>query len=408
MTVDRTVRDVAVVGASLAGLRAAETLRGMGYENRIHMISDEPHLPYNRPPLSKGVLADGAVVPDVALAGAAAIDAVWHLSDAAVRLDAAGHELTLASGRTVAYDRLLVATGSRPRWPASVAPGPGVLALRTLEDALALRSALRVARRLIVIGAGFVGCEVAASAREGGVDVAVVDRADAPLIRALGAEPASAVERAHRDRGVVMHVGRSVVEAFRHDGMLRGVQLDDGTELEGDVAVVGIGAVPSVEWLEGSGLVLDDGVVCDAQLRAVGVDDVVAAGDVLRWPHPLYGGALTRIGHWTHAAMSGMAAARAVLDPSSAEPFAVLPEFWSDQYSLRIRGVGRTGGTHDVAFVQGGPQDDSFVATYSTAGRVVGVLALNAGRALAPWRRELARSPDGQDLRAVLSAAPTA
>jgi NADPH-dependent 2,4-dienoyl-CoA reductase/sulfur reductase-like enzyme len=274
-----------------------------------------------------------------------------------------------------------------------MAPGQGVLALRTIDDALALRSALRGAQRLIVVGAGFVGCEVAASARARGVDVALVDMASGPLVRPLGVEPAAVVERVHRDRGVAMHLGRAVTHVLRQDGKLRGVRLDDGTEIDGDLAVVGIGAVPCVDWLQGSGLRLDNGVVCDALLRADGVDHVAAAGDVLRWPHPLYGGELTRVEHWTHAALSGMAAARALLDPASAEPFAVLPEFWSDQYDISIRGVGRTGGAAEVAFVQGGPQNGSFVATYSIGGRVVGALSMNANRALASWRRELTSAP---------------
>jgi 3-phenylpropionate/trans-cinnamate dioxygenase ferredoxin reductase subunit len=379
---------VVIVGASLAGLRAAEGLRSEGYAGDIDIVGDEPHLPYNRPPLSKRALVGQDAMADLPFQIDDTLDAAWRLGDGAVGLDASARVVTLASGTRLNYDRLLVATGVRARWPEVFTPGERVTALRTLDDAQRLERALATSRRVIVVGAGFIGCEVAATIRGRGLEVALIDMAAAPLVAAVGEVPARLLAERHAAEGVEMHLGHGVAEVRGPADRPLGVTLTDGTEVDGDVIVVGIGSQPNVEWLSDSGIVLDDGVVCDATLRVQGVEDVWAAGDVARWAHPLIGGAPVRVEHWTHAATSGMAAARNMLAEDQGLPFGLLPEFWSDQYDWNVRGVGLTGGRFDFEIVHG---DSSvpLVGLYRDGHKIVGALAFNATKQLGRWRREM-------------------
>lgn len=383
------IDSVAIIGASLAGLRAAETLRTAGYDGRVDMIGAEPHRPYNRPPLSKALLTGDLDPTMISLEGDEGIGAHWHLGDPAVHLDCRSRVVELASGNIVRFDRAIIATGARARWPQLIPHAAGIHTLRTLDDAVSLRADLVPGKRLLIIGAGFIGCEVAASARKLGVDVAMIDKATAPLAGAIGDVPASLLAWKHREHAVRTHFGQAITRVHLRQGRFAGVELTDGTRVPGDLAVIGMGAEPCVDWLESSGLVIDDGVVCDSTLKAVGSDCIFAAGDVMRWPHPALGGKLVRAEHWTNAAASGVTAAHNLLQVRT-RTFDLLPEFWSDQYELSIRGVGITNLGADFRIVHGSIEADAFVGVYESNGRVVGAIAVNANRALAPWRREIA------------------
>src|SRR6266550_970808 len=279
------VRRVAVVGTSLAGLRAIETLRREGFDGAIVAIGAELHLPYDRPPLSKELLAGSAEPDDIVLRkqGVDDLDVEWILGTAATALDAATRTLTLADGATVGADGIVLATGSTPRRLPGQPDLDGVLMLRTLDDALALRSRLDARPRVVVIGAGFIGAEVAATCRERGLDVTVLEVLPQPMVRGLGTTIGAVCAAVHRDHGVDLRLGASV-EALEGEGRVERVRLADGAVIDADLVVVGIGVVPVTDWLDGSGLTLADGVVCDETMLAA--PGVVVAGDAARWPNP--------------------------------------------------------------------------------------------------------------------------
>lgn len=385
-----TRRRIVVVGASLAGLRAAEALRDEGFEGTLTVVGAEPHLPYDRPPLSKTVLLGEAGAEEVALRVADHVGAEWVLGDAARALDLERRVVTTEGGNEVPFDGLVVATGSVPRRLRGLdVERDGVFELRTLDDALALRSALRAASKLILVGSGFIGVEVASSARALGVEVEVVSL-DPPLAVA-GAVVSDVCRAMLVDNGVSLHLGRSVAEVVGAD-RVEGVVLDDGARIDGDVLVVAVGARPYVDWLEGSGLVLDDGVVCDASLAAIGVDGVVAAGDVARWPNPLFGPAPMRIEHWTNAVEQGGAAARTLLRGSSPETaFASVPSFWSDHLGTRLQSVGLPLAGDRTEIVAGSLEERQFVAASYLGDALVGATTYGMVRALTPYRIALAR-----------------
>ncbi|MER5587367.1 FAD-dependent oxidoreductase, partial [Streptomyces asoensis] len=336
---------IVVVGASAAGLAAAETLRREGYEGTLTLVGDEPHAPYDRPPLSKQVLAaewERDRLPLRRPGELAALGLDLRLGTAATGLDTARRRVRMADGGDVPYDGLILATGVRPRR----LPGGGAHVLRTLEDALALRERLAPGRHLVVVGAGFLGAEAAAVARGLGVRVTLLEPAAVPLAHAVGEEIGRVLSRAHADRGVRLRCGVTVTEATGG-----GVRLADGGTVEADEVLVAVGSAPNTEWLAGSGLTVADGVVCDAYLEAA--PGVYAAGDVARWLHPLSGTSL-RIEHRTNATGQGMAAARNLLRPEARRPFAAVPYFWSDQYGMRIQAHGFLRGHDEVAVGVGG------------------------------------------------------
>jgi NADPH-dependent 2,4-dienoyl-CoA reductase/sulfur reductase-like enzyme len=360
-------RPIVIVGASLAGLRAAQAIRKAGHEGPVTVVGAEPHLPYTRPPLSKELLhseASPAFPCDD-------LEVEWRLGTAATGLDLGRRELALGD-ETLAYDRLLIATGTRARrWAgtenggeAAAAPGAlrrRVFTLRDLDDALALKAALAGARSLAVIGAGFIGCEVAASARKLGLDVTLVDIAPQPMM-ALGLELGARCAELHRAHGVTLRLGH------------------DGSPIEADVTVIALGAIANTEWLHGSGLELQPGVVCDELLQAA--EHVWAAGDVAAWPHPLADGDHIRIEHWTNAAEQGAAAARNLLGDRT--PYAAVPYFWSDQYDVKIQAAGLPGRAERIELVE--PD----VALGYRGDRVVSAVTFNAPRKLMRLRRQLA------------------
>ena len=284
-----TQRTIVIVGASLAGLRAAETLRREGYDERVVLVGAETHLPYDRPPLSKELLAGEWEAEHVALRKQPydELDLDMRLGRRATGLDVSARAVVLDGGETIAFDGLVVATGSRPRTIPGAPELDGVFVLRTLDDCLAIRSRLDAAPRVVVIGAGFIGSEVAATCRGRGLDVTVLEMLPTPLARAVGPVVGDACGRLHREHGVDLRCGVTVAGFEGHERVAR-VWLADGTAFDADLVVVGVGVAPETDWLEGSGLTLDDGVVCDATCLAA--PGVVAAGDVARWPNPLFDG----------------------------------------------------------------------------------------------------------------------
>ena len=373
---------VAIIGASLAGLRTAEGLRRGGFEGRITLVGDEPHLPYSRPPLSKQVLA-GSWEPDRAqLRAGDALDELdldLRVGSRAVGLDPERRVVALDDGE-IDYDEVVIATGASPRH-LSGGERPGVHVLRTLDDALALRDAMAAGPRVVVVGAGFIGAEVAATARGRGLDVTVVEPLPAPMVRGLGVELGEVAAAMHREQGVDLRCGIGV-QRLEGDGAVTGVVLDDGTVIPADLVVVGIGVVPNTSWLDGSGLVVDDGVVCDETLASVGVDHVWAVGDIARWHHPGFDEPV-RFEHWTVAAEHGQAVAENILaGPGGAQPHGPVPYVWSDQYGTKIQIVGRPGAGDQLDVVHGSLDERRFVAVHSRDGVVTGAVGFSSPRAL--------------------------
>jgi 3-phenylpropionate/trans-cinnamate dioxygenase ferredoxin reductase component len=384
------MRTIAVVGTSLAGLRAIETLRREGYDGRIVAVGGEPHLPYDRPPLSKELLAGRVNADDVTLRkqGVDDLDVDWMLGVRAAALDLDARELTLADGVRVGFDGLVLATGSTPRLLPDQPDLSGVFTLRTLDDALALRTQLDAMPKVVVIGAGFIGAEIAATCRGRGLDVTVLEALPQPLVRGLGPELGAVIADVHRDHGVDLRTGVEV-DAIEGGTRVERVRLGDGTTVETDVVVVGVGVVPETQWLAGTGLTIDNGVVCDATCLAA--PGVVAAGDLARWPNPLFDGQLMRLEHWTNATEQGVHAARRLLaGAGEGEPFAPVPFVWSDQYDRKIQSVGVVSADADVHVSHGSYAERQFVSLFGRHGRLVGALGFNRPRQVMQYRKLIA------------------
>ncbi len=381
------LRTIAVVGASLAGLRAVETLRRDGYEGQIVWVGAESQLPYDRPPLSKEVLRGDWEAERTALRKQGFEELVLdlRLGCRALALDLGARSLELEGGERIRYDGLVIATGARPRSLAGTPDLEGIHLLRTLDDSLAIRRELEKNPRVLVVGAGFIGAEVAASCRMRGLEVTVVEPLPVPMLRGLGVAMGEVCAELHRSHGVDLRCGLSV-EVFEGAQRIERVRLSDGSVLDADLVVVGIGVTPETGWLASSGLALEDGVVCDATC-ATRAPDVVAAGDVARWYNPLFDESM-RVEHWTNAAEQGVAAAKRLLaGPAAAEPFAPVPLFWSDQYDLKIQFAGRMRPDDELRVVHGSLEERRFVALYGREGRLVGALAFNRPRQLMRYRQ---------------------
>ncbi|MCX5250358.1 FAD-dependent oxidoreductase [Streptomyces sp. NBC_00201] len=382
---------IVIVGASAGGLATAEALRRQGYRGSVTLIGDEPHLPYDRPPLSKQFL-NGQWQPErLRLRPPAEIDALdldLRLGNAATDVDRAERTVVLSDGRILPYDALVVATGVRPRrFPGSTGVS-GVHVLRTLEDATALKARLARGQRLVVVGAGFIGAEAAAAARRLGIDVTMIEPAPVPLAHAVGEAVGRALTRTHLDHGVDLRTGVTVSEILLHDGRATGVGLADGTVVPADDVVVGIGSHPNVEWLQGSGLRLDDGLVCDQFCQAA--PGVHGVGDVARWYNPLFGTTM-RIEHRTNAAEQGMAVARNLLNPENPRPFAPVPYFWSDQYDMKIQANGHLRDHDEAVIVDGDLASRRFIAAYRKGDRLTGALSVGMPpKAIRAWRTAIA------------------
>ena len=384
---------IVVVGASLAGSRAAEALRQAGFDGHLTIVGAEPHPPYNRPPLSKQLLLGKQTPQDVALPLAENLRADWRLGAAAQSLNQADRTVTLAGGERLPYDGLVLATGLLPRRP--TVPGAdlaGVHVLRTLDDALAVRRELRLGTHVVVVGAGFVGCEVASACRALGCEVTIVDTVPVPLGRVLGSKVGTVVAELHQENGVRLLLGRAVA-AFEGDRRVQAVRLADGSRIRADVVVAGLGARPATDWLIGSGLDLSDGVACDDRCLAVGGEGrVVAAGDVASWPHPGYGGRRMRVEHWSQAVDQAEAAARALVSPASVEPFSPVLSFWSDQHRQRLQAVGAPWLADRFEITDGSLAERRFVAAYWSVDRLVGAVTMNMPGGLAAYRSRLIAS----------------
>jgi len=382
---------VTVVGASLAGLATVRALRAQEFEGRITVIGDEPHEPYDRPPLSKEYLAGTVTEEDIGLTDAedAELDVEWVLGQPAASLDAAGKAVVLAGGFRIDTDAVVLATGARARRLPGGCP-QGVHTLRTLDDARALRDELAPGVRLVVIGAGFIGAEIASTAAGLGCEVDIVEAADVPLQRPLGVEMGAVCGRLHARHGARLHVGTGLAELVGED-RVNAVRLTDGRELPADVVVVGIGAQPNTEWLAGSGLEIDDGVRTDAQGRTA-IPEVFAVGDCAHSYRDYTAGPL-RLEHWTNALQQPSAAVAALLGREHAAPaHHSVPYFWSDQYGHKIQFAGHRTDDCTVHIEEGDPDAGDFVALYLTPDeRPVGVLAIDRARPFGQWRRKLAQ-----------------
>jgi 3-phenylpropionate/trans-cinnamate dioxygenase ferredoxin reductase subunit len=398
--------NIVIVGASLAGLRAAEELRTLGHDGVVTLVGDEPHRPYDRPPLSKQVLAGTKPPESTALAVARGtvddLDLDWRLGESATGLDLAGRSVLLAGGEQLHFDGLVIATGASPKRLPGTDHLDGVHTLRSLDDCEAIRAALQTSpRRVAVVGAGFIGAEVAATCRGLGIEVSLIEALPVPLERGLGPAMGSVVADLHRDHGVDVRLGVGVVLIEGGDRVER-IRLTDGTVLDVDLVVVGIGVGPNTAWLEGSGLTIDNGVVCDATCAAaVGV---VAAGDVARWPNRRFDEVM-RVEHWDNAIAMGTHAARTLLaGPTAALPYEPVPWFWSDQYDRKIQLAGRAGPDDTVRVVSGSIEERRFVAFYGRAGRLVGVLGMSQPAKVMRWRTLVEQAASWDDALAVVAA----
>ena len=404
---------VIVVGASLAGWRATETLRAEGFEGTIKLVGDELHLPYDRPPLSKQVLAGTWAPERVVLADrhrSSELRIHEVLGQRAVRLDVESRTVEIADGTTVSGDAVIVATGAQPRHlpgTEGLGRGDGLFTLRTIDDALALRAAITAKDRasVVVIGAGFIGAEVASTAASIGAQVTVLEAMEIPLANVLGPEIGAHCASLHAANGVDLRTGTGVAGIARRESGGLAVTLSDGEVVGADVVVVGIGVSPNVEWLEDSGLTLDNGVVCDERLFAA--EGVVAAGDIARWNWRHDGGQeLIRIEHWQVAAEAGVAAARSVLSGHhEAAAFTPIPYFWSDQFGIRFQVLGNPGGTDDVEVVDGSFEEGKFLALFGRAGRLRAVMAIGKPRQLMGLRPHLEAGASFDEALSVAKAA---
>lgn len=379
---------VVVVGASLAGLRAVEEARALGHTGPITLVGAERHLPYDRPPLSKEFLDQGPSSTTHVLPSADRLEVDLGvrlvLGAPATSLDLDLRQVTVGA-EPVPYDALLVTTGVTPRTLTGYQQLEGVHTLRTIDDATAIHAALERGARTVIVGAGFIGAEIASAASRKGVTPTVVEAAPVPLERAVGRTAGAALAQLHSRHGVRLRCDVGVTEILG-DHRVHGVRLTDDSVLEADLVVVGIGASPSTGWLEGSGLTLDDGVVCDHTLRAA--PGVYAAGDVARWTNPLFDRPM-RLEHWTNAGEQAAHAMANLLDPASATPYQHVPYFWSDWYGRRIQFAGIPTGEPTV--VSGDWDADTFVALFRSADRLAGVLTLDRRGDIMKYRALIGR-----------------
>jgi 3-phenylpropionate/trans-cinnamate dioxygenase ferredoxin reductase component len=385
---------VVVVGASLAGWRAVETLRAEGFNGKLTLVGEERHLPYDRPPLSKQILAgtwppEKAVLADRKRSSELGVHEV--LGHRAVGLDVVARTVEIDDGTVLTADAVVVATGASPRalsGTEALGQRDGLFTLRTLDDSLALRAVVTAtgSPRVVVVGAGFIGAEVASTCRGLGAQVTVLEAMEIPLANVLGPKIGTHCGSLHEQHGTRLRTGVGVAAVRRAEGSGLEVELADGDVLSADVVVVGIGVQPAVGWLEGSGLTLSNGVDCDDRLFAA--DGIAAAGDLARWVWRHDGQEeQVRIEHWQLAAEMGVAAARNLLaGRHEATPFTPIPYFWSDQYGIRFQVLGNPGGTDEVEVVEGSFEEGKFMALFGRAGRLRAVMAIGKPRQLMGYR----------------------
>ncbi len=394
-----------IVGASMAGLRTAEGARRAGYTGPITFLGAEAHAPYNRPPLSKELLqTEGQGHADVAFPIRSALEegVEWVLGRSAVSLDTARRVVVDDAGAEHPYSALVIATGLRPKpLPIDDHGLGGIHVLRTLDDAVALRDVLRPGANVVILGSGFVGCEIAATAAKNGATVSVVTQSRVPLLRAVGPLLGAELRRRHEEHGVTFFTGESLF-GLVGDPAVERVILTSGVMLECDVLVVAVGSDPNTEWLASSGLDVSDGVLVDGGLRAVGIDggvnpDVFAVGDVARYPNPLFDDVARRVEHWNLPTETGKRAGQLIAahlagedcEPLAASGFAPLPSFWSDQYDAHLLAFGMTYLADRSELVAGSP-DDECVVEYYRGDTLVGVCGIGMRSAVQAYRTRFA------------------
>jgi 3-phenylpropionate/trans-cinnamate dioxygenase ferredoxin reductase subunit len=395
-----TSGQVVVVGAGLGGLRAAESLRGAGYDGHIVIVGDEPHHPYNRPPLSKEALAGGVSVEQLEFRRKASVDDVeWRLGSPVVSSDLTAQTVTLADGSVIPFDGLVVASGIRPRALPIPGPAKGRYFLRTAQDAARVREHLVPGARVVIMGAGFIGCEVAATAVGLGATVHVVALDEEPMVRPLGRELGAGMRRRHEEKGVTFHLGHTISEFLGEDHVV-GARLDDGTVLDADVVIEAVGSVANTEWLDGNGLDLSDGLLVDDGMRVIDAPcPMVAVGDLARHPNALFPGPARRIEHWNMPTETGRRAGAtlaAILngqEPATA-PFTAMPSFWSDQYKHKVQSFGMPGIANQITLVDG-DVDGPCIVEYLDDTGLVGVVGIDRTSELAPYRARLQQRAHG-------------
>jgi NADPH-dependent 2,4-dienoyl-CoA reductase/sulfur reductase-like enzyme len=390
-----------VVGGSLAGLRAVQSARRAGFEGPLTMVGAERHLPYDRPPLSKEYLdasVDGPTTPtfrtEDELHEELGLD--LRLSTWATGLDADRKVLSISGpdgAGELEYGSLVIATGAAARTLPGVDELAGVHTLRTLDDAIAIRAGLDAGARTVVVGAGFIGSEVASCARKRGLPVTVLEALPVPLVRSVGEDMGRACAALHQANGTDLRCGVKVTGLRSEKGRVTGVSLDDGSVVPADLVVVGTGVAPCTEWLAGSGVALherDKGIVCDETL-STGLPGVYAAGDVAHFPHPLFGGTLMRLEHWTNAAEQGALAAKNALDPLEAKPATGIPYFWSDWYNSRIQFVGIPQ-ADEIRVISEELGENKFLALYRRGARITGCITIDRPAQVMKYRRMISQS----------------
>ncbi|MDA8370857.1 MAG: FAD-dependent oxidoreductase [Nocardiopsaceae bacterium] len=402
------MRDIVIVGAGMAGLHTAESLRAEGFGGTITLIGDETRRPYSRPPLSKELLTGTGSDKSIVLRDDDEFDALaldLRLGRRAVRLRPADRTVELDDGTAVRYDGLVIATGARARRPAT--DPAGVHVLRTLDDARAVRAAFDTAERVAVVGAGFIGAEVAASARAVGLDVTLIEAAPTPLTRVVDPRVGTVLTDLHRDNGVELRLGTSV-EAFEGADRVERVRLSDGSTVEASLVVAGLGAELNTEWLAGSGIRSADGVggvLCDAYCET-SVPGVYAVGDLANWPHPRYGGRI-RLEHWTNAGEQAAVVAHNLLaGEGQRQAYTPVPYFWSDQYGMKVQLLGQAAPADTVEFVHGSAEDRKFVAFLGRAGLLTGVLGLRSTPKVMRYRPLLAETTTWEEALAAAGVTP--
>ncbi len=385
---------VVIVGGGLGALRTAESLVAAGYGGEVIVVSDEEYLPYNRPPLSKEALKNGIEVEALEFKRKSSLDSVsWILGDGGASINFNNRTLNLMSGREVAFDGVAIATGIRPRRLSVEGPIVGRHTLRTIDDAKSLRGTLQNSRTLLVIGAGFIGCEVAATARGLGLSVKVIAIDEQPMIRSLGRDLARELRRRHEVKGVQFHLGLGI-DAFLGDHSATGVRLSDGSEHYADVIVEAIGSIPNTEWLDGNGLDLSDGVIVDTSMRVIGTDiPAVAVGDIAKYPHELFDTTPRRIEHWNLPTETGRRAGKTLAallagEEPLLEPINFIPNFWSDQYEYNIQSFGMPG-IADNERLSFGTWSQPLVVEYFRGDELVGVVGIDSVPELVPYRKLL-------------------
>lgn len=388
----RTRERIVVVGGGQAGLRAAERLRELGFAGELVLVGAERRQPYHRPALSKQLLTGEQQPRDLTLRSHTPLDVTWRRGAIALRLDPRRHVLELPGDEEIRYDGLVIASGAQAKHlPGSPRHDPRVHVLRTLGDALALRRTITGCDgRIVVVGGGFIACEIASTARELGAEVTIVSRSTALLGRVVGDRVGERMAELHRANGVKVELGVEVAHWLTQPYGV-GMHLTNGKLVVGGAVVLAVGSTPAVQWLRGSGLTLEDGVLCRPTCHVVGANDVVAAGDAARWPNLRFEATPRRIEHWLNAVEMGRAAAESLLaGPTEARPFTPLPRFWSEQHALRIQAAGMPMLGHDTVRLTG-RDGGRGITGYVRNGRLIGIVGVDNPRGMLHWTAELKR-----------------